>query len=77
MAKLLVVEGSGIVRGVFKDLLGKHTDFDFDLVATYTEAKELLESNSYEFAVVERNLEASIQEGVNRLAGRRKGPIFG
>ena len=59
MAKLLVVESSGILRGVFKDLLSKSTDFDFDLVATYAEAKELLETNSYEFAVVERNLEDS------------------
>jgi len=59
MAKLLVVEGSGIVRGVFKDLLVKHTDFDFDLVATYAEAEKLLEVNRYEFAVVERDLEDS------------------
>lgn len=59
MAKLLVVESSGILRGVFKDLLSKNTDFDFDLVATYNEAKELLQTNSYEFAVVERKLEDS------------------
>lgn len=57
MAKLLVVEGSVIVRGVFKELLDKHTDFDYNLVATYAEAKELLVQSRYEFAVVERNLE--------------------
>ena len=57
MAKLLVVEGSVIVRGVFKELLEKHTDFQYDTVATYAEAKELLEKNSYGFGVVERNLE--------------------
>lgn len=57
MAKLLVVEGSVIVRGVFKELLDKNTDFDYDAVATYAEAKELLQKNSYDFGVVERNLE--------------------
>lgn len=70
MAKLLVVEGSGIVRGVFKDLLSKHTDFDFDLVATYAEAKELLEINSYEFAVVERNLEDSLKGEIIALLNK-------
>ena len=57
MAKLLVVEGSVIIRGVFKDLLEKHTDFEYDLVATYAEAKELLAKETYGYAVVERNLE--------------------
>ena len=57
MAKLLVVEGSVIVRGVFKDLLKKHTDFEYDAVATYAAAKELLEKETYGYAVVERNLE--------------------
>ena len=57
MAKLLVVEASVIVRGVFKELLEKHTDFQYDLVATYSEAKELLEKGTYVYAVVERNLE--------------------
>ena len=59
MAKLLVVEGSVIVRAVFKELLQKHTDFKFDIVATYGKAKELLEKGSYNYAVVERNLEDS------------------
>ena len=57
MTKLLVVEGSVIVRGVFKELLVKHTDFEYDAVATYAEAKELLEKETYGYAVVERNLE--------------------
>lgn len=57
MPKLLVVEGSVIVRGVFKELLEKYTDFEYDLVATYAAAKELLEKDTYGYAVVERNLE--------------------
>ena len=56
MAKLLVVEGSVIIRGVFKELLEKHTDFQYDLVSTYAEATELLERETYGYAVVERNL---------------------
>ncbi len=57
MAKLLVVEGSVIIRGVFKELLQKHTDFQFDTVATFAEAKELLAKETYGYAIVERNLE--------------------
>jgi len=57
MAKLLVVEGSVIVRGVFKELLEKHTDFQYNLVATYAQASELLEKETYGYAVVERKLE--------------------
>lgn len=57
MAKLLVVEGSVILRGVFKELLRKHTDFEFDIIATYAEAEELLKKGSYGYGVVERNLE--------------------
>ncbi len=57
MAKLLVVQKSVIVRGVFKELLEKNTDFEYDTVATYAQAKELLEKNTYGYGVVERNLE--------------------
>ncbi len=57
MAKLLVVQKSVIVRGVFKELLEKNTDFEYDTVATYAQAKELLEKKTYSYGVVERNLE--------------------
>jgi len=56
MAKLLVVEGSNIVKGVFKDLLDKDGSFDYELAGTYEEAKVLLQKTRYEFAVVERVL---------------------
>lgn len=56
MAKLLVVEGSNIVRSVFKSLLEDNGEFEFDLVATYVEAKTLLTQTRYDYAVVERRL---------------------
>ena len=56
MAKLLVVEGSNIVKGVFKEILDKQDGFDYELVGTYEEAKELLHKTRYEYAVVERVL---------------------
>ena len=56
MAKLLVVEGSNIVKGVFKNLLDQDTDFDYELAGTYEEAKALLQKTRYEYAVVERVL---------------------
>ncbi len=57
MIKLLVVEGSIIVRGVFKELLDKNTNFKYDIVATYSEAQELLKNKTYDIGVVERNLQ--------------------
>jgi putative two-component system response regulator len=56
MAKLLVVEGSNIVKGVFKDLLDSEDSFEYELAGTYEEAKALLEKTTYEYAVVERVL---------------------
>lgn len=56
MAKLLIVEGSTIVRSIFKDLLDEIIDFEYDLVSTYAEAKKLLSTKRYEFAVVDRVL---------------------
>jgi len=56
MAKLLVVEESVIVRGVFKKLLDDKTDFEYDLVSSYKEAKLLLTKSRYEYAVVDRVL---------------------
>jgi putative two-component system response regulator len=59
MPKLLVVESSAIVRGVFKKLLDEETDFNYDLAETYAQAEEFLAKNSYEYAVVERKLSDS------------------
>ncbi len=56
MSKLLVVEGSNIVRGVFKELLDKNQQFDYVLTGSYKEAKKELSKTRYEFAVVERSL---------------------
>ena len=56
MSKLLVVEGSTIVKGVFKELLDKDPTFDYKLVGTYAEASALLSKTRYEFAVVDRTL---------------------
>jgi len=56
MSKLLIVEDSIIMRGIFKKLLDEHTDFQYDLVGKYEEAKVLLSKYRYEFAVVERLL---------------------
>jgi len=56
MSKLLVVEGSNIVRGVFKELLDKNEQFDYMLTGSYEEAKKELTKKRYEFAVVERSL---------------------
>lgn len=55
MAKLLIAQGSTIIRGVFKELL-ENENFDYDMVSTYAQAKNLLSKTRYEFAVVERNL---------------------
>ncbi len=70
MPKLLVVEGSVIVRGVFKELLKKYTDFEYDLVATYADAKELLEKETYGYAVVERDLEDAPKGEIIALLNR-------
>lgn len=56
MSKLLVVEGSNISRGVFKELLDKNGEFNYVLVGTYEEAKKELLKTRYEFAVVDQTL---------------------
>lgn len=56
MSRLLITEDSVIVRGAFKKLLDDDGSFDYDLVQTYAEAKTLLESKRYEYAVVDRTL---------------------
>ena len=57
MAKLLVIENSNIVKGVFKSLLDVEEDFDYDLASSFKEAKEFLSKSRYEFAISERVLE--------------------
>ena len=42
MAKLLIVEESTILCGMFKRLLDKDGGFDYEVVKTYKEAKEYL-----------------------------------
>ena len=56
MSKLLIVEDSVIVRGLLKNILDEIVEFEYDLVATYKEAKKLLTSKRYEFAVTARIL---------------------
>lgn len=56
MAKLLIVENSIITRGIFKELLGEIMGFEYDMVATYEEAKKLLSSKRYEYGVVDTAL---------------------
>jgi putative two-component system response regulator len=56
MSKLLIVEESVILCGIFKRLLTQDNSFDYDIVQTYKAAKEKLDVNSYEFSVVSRTL---------------------
>jgi len=56
MSKLLIVEESTILCGIFKRLLTKDCIFSFDIVQTYKEAQEYLNKYSYEFSVVSRTL---------------------
>lgn len=56
MSKLLIVEGSNIIKAVFKELLDKDSNFDYDFAGSYAEAQTLLKRARYEFAVVERTL---------------------
>ncbi len=56
MSKVLIVEDSKMLCGIFNDLLNKYTDFDFDIAQTYEEAKELVMRGRYQFAVADMNL---------------------
>ncbi len=56
MSKLLIVEGSNIGRGLFKELLDANREFEYVLIGTYKEAKQELSKTRYEFAVVDNNL---------------------
>lgn len=55
MSRLLIVEESTILCGIFKKLLDKDV-FAYDIVQSYKEAKEYLRKNIYEFSVVSRTL---------------------
>ena len=56
MSKLLIVEESTILCGIFKKLLEQEDSFNFDIVQTYKEAKVYLSKYRYEFSVVSRSL---------------------
>ena len=46
MLKLLVVQSSAIVQGVFKKLLDEENFFDYIIVGTYAESEEALAKGS-------------------------------
>lgn len=56
MSKLLIVEESTILCGIFKRLLDKENLFEFDIVQSYKDAQNYLDKNNYEFSVVSRTL---------------------
>jgi len=56
MAKLLIVEESMILCGIFKRLIDQDGTFRYDIVRTYEEAVECLGRYRYEFSVVSRSL---------------------
>lgn len=56
MSKLLIVEESTILCGIFKRLLEQEGGFSYDIVQTYAAAKEYLSKYRYEFSVVSRTL---------------------
>lgn len=56
MSKLLIVEDSIIVQAGFKEILDGMNNFNYDLVSSYEEAKNLLKKCRYEYAVVQRVL---------------------
>ncbi|MBL4729969.1 MAG: response regulator [Sulfurimonas sp.] len=76
MVKLLIVEASTILCGIFKRLLEQDAGFDYDIVHTYKEAQECLTKHNYEFSVVSRNLEdASNGEIIALLNKHNVSPI--
>ena len=56
MSKLLIVEESIILCGIYKRLLEQDGGFSYDIVRTYKEAKECLSKYRYEYSVVSRTL---------------------
>lgn len=56
MANLLIIEDSKMLCNIFDNLLSKYTEFDYDIVETYTQAKQHISKKRYEFAVADMNL---------------------
>jgi len=56
MSKLLIVQNSMIVQGVFKEQLDIDGGFNYTLVQSLAGARNALNLSRYEFAVVERTL---------------------
>jgi len=54
--KVLVVQESAIVRGVFEKIFEQHTLFEYELADSYEKAKTLLKSQTFEYAIIERLL---------------------
>ncbi len=76
MSRLLIVEESTILCGIFKRLLDKEDDFTYDIVQTYKDAKEYLSKYKYEFSVVSRTLpDASHGEIIALLNKHNVSPI--
>ncbi|WP_455756852.1 response regulator [Sulfurimonas sp.] len=70
MAKLLIVEESMILCGIFKRLIDQDGTFRYDIVRTYEEAKECLGRYRYEFAVASRSLPDAKQGEVIALLNK-------
>ena len=76
MSKLLIVEESTILCGIFKRLLEQDGGFNFDIAQTYKEAQEYLHKYRYEFSVVSRTLtDASHGEIIALLNKHNVAPI--
>ena len=76
MPKLLIVEESTILCGIFKRLLEQDAGFAFDIVQSYEKAKEYLAKYRYEFSVVSRSLpDASHGEIIALLNKHNVAPI--
>jgi len=58
MAKLLIVESDTRLCEIFNELL-EYSDFNYDIVNTYEEAKNHLKRRRYEFAVTDLNFSDS------------------
>jgi len=56
MSKLLIIEDSQMLCKIFRQLLTKYTEFDFDIAQTYAEAKAFVTKSRYQFAVADMNL---------------------
>lgn len=69
MAKLLVVESDVRLCEVFNELL-EYSDFDYDIVKTYEDARNLLRRKRYEFAVTDLNFVDSKEGHIIALLNR-------